>query len=354
MRGQDKIVSTRLYRDGELVGEYPPQSSTYTSREYDQLEHNYYVEGVDETGLTSRSDSVQARALHSKLKMSDEVAPEKDAADALLYHYTSQKALMGILGNLTTMWASKIQYLNDEREYSWALDRAAQVAQDRWTQSADAAEKELYSRIQRQVEEVRGAHIFVASLSQNGDQLSQWRSYCGDGPGFSIGFSVEALERSCRREGWRLTKCTYDESVNMGVVLSLFDEHLHPFLEASRASASHSTSVVMQEVSARLVEDIALRGAAMKHPSFAEECEWRLVSPLMPESATHYREGRHTLIPYCSIELEGEERGEAVREVTVGPSSHPALSVHSCAAYIRKHGHRYATVTRTATPFRSW
>jgi hypothetical protein len=41
----------------------------------------------------------------------------------ILYHYTSQDGLIGML-NEKTIWASKIHYLNDSKEFALALELA--------------------------------------------------------------------------------------------------------------------------------------------------------------------------------------------------------------------------------------
>ena len=50
---------------------------------------------------------------------------------------------------------------------------------------------------------------FVASFSENGDQLSQWRAYCPKGNGFSIGFRYSDLSYLLKTTGFRLVKCIY-------------------------------------------------------------------------------------------------------------------------------------------------
>jgi hypothetical protein len=48
---------------------------------------------------------------------------EGETPPEILYHYTSQAGLIGIL-DTRTIWASKIHYLNDSREFALALDIA--------------------------------------------------------------------------------------------------------------------------------------------------------------------------------------------------------------------------------------
>ena len=52
----------------------------------------------------------------------------------ILYHYTSQDGLIGML-NTKTIWASKIHYLNDSKEFALALD----LASDELTKRINAA-----------------------------------------------------------------------------------------------------------------------------------------------------------------------------------------------------------------------
>ena len=49
--------------------------------------------------------------------LEDSVPPE------ILYHYTSQAGLIGML-HTKTIWASKIHYLNDSKEFALALKLA--------------------------------------------------------------------------------------------------------------------------------------------------------------------------------------------------------------------------------------
>src|ERR1700687_3960405 len=52
--------------------------------------------------------------------------------------------------------------------------------------------------------------VFVGSLSEAKDKLSQWRGYCPTGGGFCIGFSPDLIERQARTQGFHLLKCEYD------------------------------------------------------------------------------------------------------------------------------------------------
>ena len=60
--------------------------------------------------------------------------------------------------------------------------------------SADTPEQaKIFAQLLEKVENSRHRGEFVASFSESGDDLSQWRAYCSAGPGFSIGFHAAAL-----------------------------------------------------------------------------------------------------------------------------------------------------------------
>ena len=50
----------------------------------------------------------------------------------ILYHYTSQTGLIGML-NTETIWASKIRYLNDSKEFALALELASDELDEGWS-----------------------------------------------------------------------------------------------------------------------------------------------------------------------------------------------------------------------------
>ena len=53
-------------------------------------------------------------------------------------------------------------------------------------------------------------HPYVASFSRDGDSLPQWRAYCPNGNGVSIGFRVAALKRTTlwKEPGTEVMKAT--------------------------------------------------------------------------------------------------------------------------------------------------
>ena len=182
----------------------------------------------------------------------------------------------------------------------------------------------LLSEIEAQGDEwhYRTSTPFVASFCENGDQLSQWRSYCPAGDGFSIGFSHSDLAHLMKVTGFRLVKCIYGSGEHSALVhrsMMYMDRvrrrkpgpgeffgSLGLFL---RAAAKTSTSL-----------------AAIKHEGFVEEKEWRLVGDPDTYAPLRHRPGRFGILPYCELPLCADGTALSLQHIIVGPNDQPKVA----------------------------
>jgi hypothetical protein len=65
-------------------------------------------------------------------------------------------------------------------------------------------EKETLTLLGTRLEQVSNIHIFVTSFSEVDDLLSQWRSYCPNGAGYSISFLAKDLIEQETTQGFSL------------------------------------------------------------------------------------------------------------------------------------------------------
>jgi hypothetical protein len=91
----------------------------------------------------------------------------------------------------------------------------------------------------------------------------------------------------------------------------------------------------------------------LKHHSFKEEKEWRLVSPVFfGDPRLELRPGKSMLIPYLSIDLKLMEDKEILDFIFVGPSPNLELAVNSAIALFQK---IYVKgIGSTHIPYRDW
>lgn len=90
------------------------------------------------------------------------------------YHYTDAQTALKILEN-KELWMTHTSYLNDSeegKELRTYLNK-----------------KPVRPEINKVLDYIdKNFEVYVCSLSENGDLLSQWRGYCPDGEGYAIGF----------------------------------------------------------------------------------------------------------------------------------------------------------------------
>ncbi len=92
--------------------------------------------------------------------------------------------------------------------------------------------------------------------------------------------------------------------------------------------------------------------ATIKHPSFADEIEWRLVLAnafALAEVRTSFRVGDFGFAPYIEVPLPAE----SVAEVVVGPSPHPEIRKAGVQRLLSRLGLPSVAVTGSDTPLRS-
>jgi hypothetical protein len=105
-----------------------------------------------------------------------------------------------------------------------------------------------------------------------------------------------------------------------------------------------------------LAHTLSLVACLIKHPSFAEEREWRLVSLVENRSRSMllYRQGQSMIIPYQTVPLGDDRKLLPVRQIYVGPTPHPELAVNSVTGLLAATGHDEIAVERSAVPYRGW
>jgi hypothetical protein len=286
----------------------------------------------------------------------------------ILYHYTSQTGLKGML-NDKTIWASKIHYLNDSKEFALALDLARCELNERInaaTSKVDCSRLELLRDTIYTIERIEGVNTCVCCFSKRGDALSQWRGYGdGDNAGFSVGFTKEWFTRVKETPDLSLIRCIYDPERRQRLVQDEIDEFLAnnadkepDYWDRNRLHVDPDrprTFVPLRHAGDDFAASLALIAPRIKHESFEDEKEWRLVAENVSAHELHHRPGRSMLIPYYKIPIGDDDKFDSIREIVVGPTPHPKLSAASVRSLAKAAGlDRKDLVKTTRIPFRNW
>jgi hypothetical protein len=283
----------------------------------------------------------------------------KPGPSTTLYHYTSQNGLQGIL-RAKCIWASHVRHLNDLTEYSLAFKLAeAMIESD---DSINKTFPKMPALLKCLRNRAKNLNVYVTSFSEHSNKLSQWRGYCQDGIGYSIGFSPQTLLRTCANllpQGITslLTKCVYKESdIEPHIKNSL--DRLKELLSKSVCLSPAEGTALLKDLLYRFTMAVAMRAARLKHEGFEEEHEWRLVviefpPHSIPQEMVGFHTGRSSLVPHIEIPLFQVDSHLELDRIITGPSPHPDDSVNAVRILLGKHSIHCPEVTRCGIPFRN-
>lgn len=280
-------------------------------------------------------------------------------APARLYHYTSQEGLLGILED-GILQCSSAHFLSDAKEIEHAVELAVQRLEIFWNEFEPRDpdiddDQELVRGLVQQVRGLRSAPVYVFSMSVDGNLLSQWRAYCPESGGYSIGFSSRRLRRLADRQGFKLLRCIYEKDHQRMAIDNLIRETVGTYQEA-RAEGAPVSSELWRSHKVEFLSAFSELAAAFKDPAFKEEREFRLVSGPFAKTRgkVRYREGPSTPIPYIEFDLREEERNRLpITRTWIGPTPNEKLAIRAVGALMNRYS-LGTEVRLSEIPYRTW
>lgn len=203
----------------------------------------------------------------------------------------------------------------------------------------------------------------MGSLSEAKDVLSQWRAYCPNGGGFSIGFDRGLIERQANKQDFCLLKCEYDPIKQEAICDELISDGCRAAEEAvTRYFQSdpphHESKESIQTIGLwhRLIEPCMRIAPALKNPSFEEEHEWRLVrGPFdVPDPQVRFRPSKYAVIPYREFALADANSPLDVEEIIIGPNPDPTQARKSVEYLVEAKGVRCERIVEYSGTYRNW
>ncbi|MDF2445300.1 MAG: hypothetical protein K0S46_536 [Moraxellaceae bacterium] len=279
-------------------------------------------------------------------------------ASVKLFHYTSISSLLGIAES-RTLWASNAYFLNDSAEITHACDVFEWVIDDTISLSI---ENDRNVEFLRQLKKWIGSfkrgiyNIFVFSLSEQSNLLSQWRGYTPYGKGVSLCFPAGVINGILGKNGFRLAKCVYTEGEKREIINSLLDKLIRSFVNEFFGKEINGGRVDTRyfQFLERFRGEILQVLLIIKSSAFIEEQEWRLISPYYPGIAVpevKFRAGASILIPYLEISLPDD--GHIFDHVLLGPSQYQAHAVAALDMFLLSKG-LCSLAGGSGLPYRQW
>ena len=195
----------------------------------------------------------------------------------VIYHLTDSDALLSIISS-RCLWASLVTTMNDSLEVRYGLDLAVRLLQAQTNIRATQYDSTLLnylvdpSTVPKELQ-IELSH-FVVSFCGRPGKSGQWLHYGRSGHGVAIGFSSSIAETV----RYDLLKVDYIPDSQKNSILRLFRAGTSA-IEAHSERSDNEEKAVIIGMTAHLVSLYTrLLAVGMKHPSFAEEDEWRMVA----------------------------------------------------------------------------
>lgn len=273
-----------------------------------------------------------------------------------LYHYTDQAGFLGIIDN-NELWATKIQYLNDNTELSLGIELTSKLLSEMLDSPHPEWQKEVINQILSEISLMGSSNMCVCSFSEKGDLLSQWRGYSKGMGGYSIGFDGIMLNYFADTEFFVLRKCIYDpenQKKEIKKVLNkILSEQKINLKTNFKENISDGVFGRYNEFIRKVSRDLSLTLPLIKNESFSEEAEWRLISNgRVSYSDLSYRPGSSMLIPYTKIHNE-DLITKSVNRIIVGHTPNKELALASTRDFLKSKNLK-VPVTESLIPFRNW
>jgi hypothetical protein len=284
--------------------------------------------------------------------------------DDIVYHYTSMSGLMGIV-QYGKLWCTALGCLNDTKEWSHCFTTAITDANaiieskvrivgncdfDRQQEWLSAF---IYHCGRYENFDPVSLNYFVASFSEKGDDLSQWRAY-GSGGGVCIGFDRQRIEELKEAQHYRFDRYEYSLDRQSAFIYDAIFSILK-----SEGDKDHVRFTRSHHGAVTLISSVF--APYFKNSAFEDEAEWRLSIQADTGSAKfRTSRGGGVIIPYLEFDLQLPPKQRVygfvetpcvITKCIVGPGDHQKLAVSALQNYLWANGINLE-VKASAVPWR--
>jgi hypothetical protein len=249
-------------------------------------------------------------------------------APTRIYHYTSAEALIGVALN-KELWCTESRFLNDSSEIVHFAELVRNTINMRIDEEAHRKGVQYFMWAIMEEINFSRPYLYIASFTEQPNSLSQWRAYCPQSGGYAIGVPTSQV-RSVSSYNTNFYKCIYEPHIKLSIADEIVDALIASFIEQFPNEINRDDEFPHDGGTHHLcrqaqVADIYRIASLVKHESFKEEEEWRIVIT-NGTSGKSFRGGSKGVVPYCKLPFLKEVTAELKNNVneaitiTVGPS----------------------------------
>jgi len=290
---------------------------------------------------------------------------ESEEAPQLIYHYTDDKGLKGVLES-GCFWLTDVFSLNDPSEMAHGFTQAIKVLNA--STAAGPPESKIFARrfeafaLEGAIQKI--AHFFVCSFSAHKEDLGQWRAYADDGRGYALVFDGKTLAEEFfgqtveARFSNGTFRVLYDDAqlcaIYKQIIDSMFDLISLPW---KRGLPKDVTNAYMGELEFWLTYHVLQAILFFKHEAYSNELEYRFLQIFRADSEPEvkFRQRPYSLVRYREFDWK-KKVPLALRKIMVGPAADRKIAAEFARSCIRSFhtGHEGDTeVVHSEIPYRA-
>ena len=269
------------------------------------------------------------------------------APPTMLWHYTRWDALHGMMVN-RELWLSNFYFLNDFNEGVILPMRIREMQGDFHDQ--------MRPQILKAVDTIK-RELYLLSLSERDDSLTQWLSYASPGPGFAIGFDTERL--LAIDLGMRVVRCVYDKADQVAMVRDYFRGYTTAWIAQNEPPPGDKNIRFWMNKNKQVWDRFLLGGyinlsQRLKSHEFSDEKEWRFTTGQNGEAGKqiHFRSNGAFVVPYIKLGLDPDPGKFPIRKILVRPSANIEVIVDGVQRMCQAHGLKDIEVVKSKVALR--
>ena len=279
-----------------------------------------------------------------------------------LYHYTSPKALRGILKS-NKLWFSNIYFLNDISEMRYTYYLLLEIL----PKIKNELDGEFYEKIKGRAEYMtcntyyeEESEIFarleyyVLCLSTEKNCLNLWSNYTKttDRTGYNICFSYKGLKDCVESKCYEFVSFAsvcYDLELQNKMITNT----LLKFSEKYKAAKNNKEK---QVIFWDIIDNFKIYSIFLKHTAFTDEKEFRVVIGIRSHShdeKCEFEIQNGIFVPHIEQEMPDPEEISIIKSITISPTCDKELAVYSVRKLANSTKHYFIPIYTSDIPLRT-
>ena len=257
----------------------------------------------------------------------------RDKEANLIYHYTDDSGLWGILSS-GKFWITSVFNLNDPSEITHGVSMACNVFKylaSQLTPFEKTFVEKFTSLTRHGLRDV--SKFYALSFSFHYDDLAQWRSYANDGRGFALGLNKKKVEECISAIKGQIIggfPIEYNTKKLQQLNVQLFNQ-LQPALTSLSKLNLPQTLLrhVLVGMSARLAIRVIEASTRFKHEGYKSESEFRVLEVVALNSTQPPKHRRRETEVVYYTELDWKNlMPDVIETITIGPGADKEKAAH--------------------------